>query len=307
MRTAIGLAGIAFCFTLLAVRCAKKGEPVMDGFVDVNGASFYYKSVGKGEPVLVLHGGPGLEYGYLLPRLPQISDVNRFIFFDQRSCGRTIGPFDSARMTIPQFVEDIEGLRKAFDLGKMNLMGHSWGGLLALFYAVRYPEHLKSLILISTAGASSDYLAPFVENIRSSRTEKDAAEMNRLQDAPGFKTSPERVEAWYRAYFRSFFFDRKLADQLVVKLTQQSVDVDAHDFLFKGLTAYDIHSRLDSILVPALIVHGKQDPLPALCSERIHDHLPNSRLVLIDRCGHFPFIERPDTLTGIFKGFMNSL
>jgi proline iminopeptidase len=300
-------AGLAICLALLTPRCSKQAGNVMDGFVDVNGASFYYKAIGEGEPVLVLHGGPGLEHRYLLPRLPRISDKHRFIFFDQRSCGKTESPFDSSRMTIPQFVEDIEALRKALKLGEMNLMGHSWGGLLALFYAIQYPDHLKSLILISTAGASSEYLEPFVKNIRKNRTAEDRAEMKRLESAAGFEKNPGLVEQWYNIYFHPYFFDKKKADSLVVKLTRQSIDVDAHGYLFRGLETYNIHNRLDSVRVPALIVHGKQDPLPAWCSERIHVHLPNSRLCLIDRCGHFPYIERPDTLAAIFRRFMKSL
>ncbi len=298
-------AGLTACLALILLFCAKQKETAMEGSIDVNGASFYYRTVGKGEPVLVLHGGPGMEHDYLLPGLPIISAGHRFIFFDQRSCGRTQSPFDSSLMTIPQFVEDIESVRQSLKLGKMNLMGHSWGGLLALFYAVKYPDRLKSLILISPAGASADYEKEFVQNIKSRRKAKDDAELKLLSSVPGFDKTPRLVEQWYKVYFRPYFFDAALADSLVVKLSQQSIDVDAHGWLFRGMEHYDIHDQLDAVRVPALIVHGKRDPLPASCSERIHEHLPESELVLIDRCGHFPYVERPDTLTIVFERFMN--
>jgi proline iminopeptidase len=165
----------------------------MDGFIDVNGASFYYKAIGRGEPVLVLHGGPGLVHRYLLPGLPRISDRHQFIFLDQRSCGKTESPFDPSRMTVPQFVDDIEAIRKTLHIDRMNLMGHSWGGLLALFYAVRYPNHLKSLILISTAGASSEYLQPMAQSIRLKKTAEDRAVMVRLESTAGFEKNPGLV------------------------------------------------------------------------------------------------------------------
>jgi proline iminopeptidase len=208
-------------------------------------------------------------------------------------------------MTVPQFVDDIEALRIALNIDKMNLMGHSWGGLLALFYALQHPDRLKSLILISTSGASSDYLQPMSQSILSKRTDGEWAGMARLESTPGFSRNPALVEQWYKIYFRPYFFDAEDANNLEVKLTRQSVDTDALGYFLRALGVYDIHARLDSIRVPTLIVHGKQDPLPAWCSERIHEHIPGSELHLIDRCGHFPYIEQPDTLAAIFRRFMN--
>jgi proline iminopeptidase len=299
-------AGLTACLTLVLFFCAKQKETAMEGMIDVNGASFYYRTVGKGEPVLVLHGGPGMEHDYLLPGLPRISAGHRFIFFDQRSCGRTQGAFDSSRMTIPGFVEDIEAIRKSMRLGRMNLMGHSWGGLLALFYAVEHPDHLKSLILISPAGASYEYQDAFVKNLAARRTAEDSAELERLSSIPGSDKTPSLVEQWYKVYFRAYFHDAALTDSLEVKVSEKSLEINAHSLLFRGLERYDIHDRLDAVDVPCLIVHGRQDPLPAQCSERIHEHLPESELVLIDRCGHFPYVERPDTLAAVFGGFMKN-
>ena len=121
-----------------------------EGTKKVNGAELYYKIMGSGEPIVILHGGPGLEHTYFLPQMGELAKNYKLIFYDQRTSGGSISSTDSSSITLGNFVEDLEGIRKAFDLDKMNLLGHSWGGMLAMFYATKYPENLNSLMLISS-------------------------------------------------------------------------------------------------------------------------------------------------------------
>jgi proline iminopeptidase len=145
--------------TILMVGCQQKNLPpvLSSGLLPVNGTELYYRILGEGEPILVLHGGPGMSHDYLLPQMSQLAENYQLIFFDQRSCGRSALNPDSVNLSMDQLVEDIDFLREHFDIEKVNLMGHSWGGLLAMWYARQYPENMNKLLLINSVGANQNY------------------------------------------------------------------------------------------------------------------------------------------------------
>ena len=116
---------------------------------------FPFSMRGQGYPIIVLHGRTGLDHGYFLPQLSKLGEDHRLFFFDQRASGKSSAAIDTNSMTIDNFVEDLEGLRRGFHPGKMNLLGHSWSGLVAMFCAVKYPDSLNSLILVNTTPESS--------------------------------------------------------------------------------------------------------------------------------------------------------
>jgi proline iminopeptidase len=101
--------------------------PIEEGFADANGLPIYYMQVGVGEPLVILHGGPGASHEYLLP----LARNNRLIFIDERGSGRSQKIEDPSGYTVENMVEDVEGVRASLGLGKINLLGHSYGGVLA--------------------------------------------------------------------------------------------------------------------------------------------------------------------------------
>src|SRR5208337_2905499 len=105
--------------------------PVQEGFVDVNGLMIYYKTIGRGAPIMIVHGGPGASHDYFLPYLLPLARTNRLIFIDERGAGRSSMLEDVQGYTIENMVEDVEAVRVALGLGKISLLGHSVGGVLA--------------------------------------------------------------------------------------------------------------------------------------------------------------------------------
>jgi len=99
---------------------------VQEGFINVNDIQLYYKVMGKGEPVVVLHGGPDLDHNHMLP-LAELADNYKVVFYDQRMTGNSTGIPDAGSITVNNFVQDLEQIRKQLKLGKMHLLGHSWG------------------------------------------------------------------------------------------------------------------------------------------------------------------------------------
>ena len=124
--------------------------PIAECYVDANGVWIYYTAFGRGEPLVILHGGPGASHDYLLPYLAPLARRNRLIFIDERGSGRSPALEDSTAYTIENMVDDVEAVRLALHLDKFNLLGHSYGGALAEAYAIKYQQHLAHLILCST-------------------------------------------------------------------------------------------------------------------------------------------------------------
>ena len=125
------------------------------GFVDANGVMIYYEEFGKGSPLVIVHGGPGASHDYFLPYLAPLARHNRLIFIDERGSGQSERLEDSTQYTVENMVEDVEAVRISLGIGKIALLGHSFGGVLAQAYPLRYQAHLSHLILCSTFSSTT--------------------------------------------------------------------------------------------------------------------------------------------------------
>lgn len=135
---------------LAAAQMAPAVYPQQEGYVDAHGVMIYFESIGIGPPLVVLHGGPGASHDYFLPHLLPLARTHRLIFIDERGSGRSQRLEDASLYTIEAMVEDVEDVRAALHLGKISLLGHSCGGVLAEAYALKYQQNLNHLILNST-------------------------------------------------------------------------------------------------------------------------------------------------------------
>src|SRR5260370_3854595 len=140
--------------------------PIEEGFADANGLLIYYLQVGAGQPLIILHGGPGASHDYLLPYLRPLTRDNRLIFIDERGAGRSQKIEDPSGYTVENMVEDVEGVRVSLGLGKINLLGHSYGGVLAQAYALKYQDNLSHLILCSTFHSTAKMNAVFQKELQ---------------------------------------------------------------------------------------------------------------------------------------------
>ncbi len=127
-----------------------------EGYVPVENAQLYYRDIGQGQPIIVLHGGPDFDHNYLLPEMDRLSDSFRLIYYDQRGRGKSARNIQPEDVTLESEMKDLESLRAYFQLESAAVLGHSWGGVLAMEYAVRHPNRVSHLILMNTAPASHD-------------------------------------------------------------------------------------------------------------------------------------------------------
>lgn len=203
---------LLFCFSLLfSVTYAEELTiipQVKEDFVSVKDGKLFYRAVGNGLPLIVLHGGPGLSQDYLLPQLYKLAENNLVIFYDQRGSGKSLETkLDEKHININQFVEDLETLRTSLGFDKFILMGHSWGGLLAMQYAIDHQENLIGLILLNTAPADSNEQKAFVDEfgLRTKNIHNDIQPFFTYEDFK--KLTATQISDLYRKLFSIYFYN----------------------------------------------------------------------------------------------------
>lgn len=286
---------ILFSILFLAVSgCAEIKKKEFEKLIPVNGADLFVKVVGEGEPLVILHGGPGFSHDYFLPHLYPMSDEVKLVFFDQRGMGRSSVDLDSASFSLDLLVEDIEALRKELNLGKIHLMGHSWGGMLAMRYAIRYPSGLKSLILTNSVPASSEFNETMFEVFAKLNERQNTADLVPLRSK--INEGTENIEVYERytqLTFRPMFYDTSRVNELDLNFSQNYFKTQQLlRFLPSPTDAVNLFSDLQKVDIPVLIIRSDLEAIPIESDQKLKDTFQNARLVYFSEAGHFPFIEQ---------------
>lgn len=275
-----------------------------EGYKEINGVNIYYKCIGEGTPLFVIHGGPGLAHNYLYPYFSQLSDQFKLIFFDQRANGLSSGDEKEDQITMDNIVDDIEELRKSFNLKELNLIGQSFGGLIALSYAVKYPNKMSSLLILESAAANPESDITFEQNLKTRMSTEDNQQLQLLEQQ--LADSPQKAEimvTYFSILFKYYFYDGTqssklsmdyLTDQMIKKLFLSGRLIESDPKLLNYLT---------TIHCPTLIIHGDYDPIPVEDIKLIHNKIKNSELHILKNCGHFAHIEETEMYFKIIREF----
>ncbi len=285
--------------------------PRDSGFTRTTGVPLYWAAYGRaGAPrLLVLHGGPGADHRYLLPQMLRLAEQHDVVFYDQRGGGESRSAAREA-ITWRTQTEDLAAVIGELGLARAAVVGYSWGGLLAMLYlaeeatkASRMPP--GRLALIDPAAVSRRYRTAFeAEFARRNHLPAIAAERAALAASGLRSTDPEAYrqrafELSVAGYFDDPSRARDLTPFRVLGRVQQSVwaSLDDYDLL------PDLARARARLGVPALVVHGRQDPIPLASSSEAAEAL-GAELVVIERCGHVPFVERPEALFAALERFL---
>jgi len=266
-----------------------------EGMLAINGTTLYYHAIGKGEPVIVIHGGPVLDQSYLIDHFQELSKNHRLIFYDQRASGKSTAEVDTASMTMKNLIDDIDQLRQKLGLDQVHILGHSWGGMLAAKYAIEYPLKVKSLVLCD-AMPPSFRLWNEEEQILAQRTSAyDSLLEEQIKSQEGFKNREVKwVDSLMKISFKSQFEDTTKLALLKIKLPQ---DYFKRSKIFEHigpeLFAFDLTTQLEKIIAPTLIIYGDQEPATEISGPVYKSGIADSKVVIISNSGHFPFIEQP--------------
>ena len=283
------------------------------GYVQVDQGKLFYQKFGAGTPIIVLHGGPGLDQSYLLPQMLDLAKDHEVIFYDQRGSGKSLETkIDPSYINITQFTKDLEELRKQLNLDKFILLGHSWGGLLAMNYSVTYPNHLAGLILLSTAPADFNGQQAFVTEF-TKRTQPIKNEINPLSNYQEFeKLNSFEISKLYRTLFSVYLYNPKEAEKLTLNMHEASAKSGAKVREIMSKTSWltpntNLFPQLKKLTVPTLIIHGKEDIVPLWTAEEIKEAIPHAQMASIEKCGHFPYIEKPNQMFSQIRLFLTAI
>jgi proline iminopeptidase len=268
-----------------------------EGYIQANGVSHYYKIVGIGEPFIVLHGGPGMYHDELYPFFLDFAKSHKVIFYDQRGNGRSImEKIDSSTFTVELMVEDLEELRKQFGLDRLNIIGHSWGGLLAMYYTVEYPANVNRLILVDSAPINTELLIKCYEK---QITMFDPGEWDYVQKLWNSKDylagKPEVLNEAMRISEGTVFSNKDVIDDYMEAAAFNEVTaknaVALNELATKMKLNIHVQDRLSNIACPTLIINGKDDFIVEEAPLLANQLIANSQLVFIEGAGHYPYIE----------------
>ncbi|MHB8733826.1 MAG: proline iminopeptidase-family hydrolase [Terriglobales bacterium] len=295
--------------------------PQQEGFVDAHGVLIYYTTLGQGPPLLIVHGGPGASHDYFLPYLLPLARHHRLIFIDERGSGRSQKLEDPSGYTVENMVEDVEAVRQGLDLGAISLLGHSYGGVLAQAYALKYQQHLSHLILCSTFPSTREMNQVFVR-MEQKMTPALRQRIHRLEAAGlyghGKPYEQNRypadymVAAWGDAYFPYLYRNHPDPNYDPMQSGVMAWDLyramwGSHgEFVIDGnLKSVEYVDRLPSIHVPTLITAGDHDECDPALSRQMHEKIAGSKLVIFPRSGHMTFVDQPGLFIRTVADFLD--
>ena len=261
--------------------------------------------------LFLLNGGPGLPCNYL--REPHcehlINKGIRIITYDQLGCGQSSKPKDMSLWSIDRYVEELEFVRNELNLEQLNLLGHSWGGWLAIEYSLKYQKNLNKLILENTCG-DMPHLISELNRLREALGSETVKMMLR-HEAEGTLDHPEYQAAITILNYRHVCRLDKWPAPLTRSLNDWNMDVygtmqGPNEFTFTG--NYSTWSRLKDISnvnVPVLVTCGMHDELTPACSMLMHNQFPKSEIKVFKNSSHMPFYEEPYEYFKLLLDFLN--
>jgi len=286
----------------------KEADDVVN--VDVDGYKVVTYSFGTGDDVLLcLNGGPGLPCDYLRDSHSFLSDHGyRVVAYDQLGCGASDKPHDGSLWDITRYVEEVETVRTALDLGKVHLIGQSWGGWLSIEYGVTYPENLKTVVLENTCG-DMPHLIGELNRHREALGPETVAMMQR-HEAEGTLDHPEYQAAITILNYRHVCRMAEFPAPVMRSLNDWNMEVygamqGPNEFLYTGnLKDWNRLADMHRITCPALITVGQHDELSPACSLKMKNALPNAELKVFPNSSHMPFFEEPDVFFPALLDFL---
>jgi proline iminopeptidase len=256
---------------------------------------------------MLLHGGPGAHHEYLLPQCLELTDTHQLVTYDQRGGGRSKTD-GTDTITATTHVADLGAVAAELITGPLTVIGYSWGGLLALRYLAAAQRdatlpRIKRLVLISPAPVRPEWRARFEQDLsaRNSsdwvRAEREALAASGLRESDPAAHRQRGFELSVAGYFADPARARDLTPFRVTGRVQQST--------WESLQGVDILGELADVRVPAVVIHGRQDPIPLASSQAVAAAL-GAELHVLDDCGHVPYVEASAPLFGVIRAFLGS-
>jgi len=263
-------------------------------YIKTENETIHLTTYGEGQPILIINGGPGMNSEGFRALAEKIGASNKAIIYDQRGTGESSIPnIDSSSITLDAMINDIEIIRNHLQIERWVILGHSFGGMLGAYYAAKFPERIKGLILSSSGGINMDVFSRLDITARLSSTERDSLNYWNAKIANGDTTYFARLQ---RGKFLApaYLFNKSNVPIVAERLTQGNLTINRLVFQDMRRINFDCSEGLKEIKVPVLIIQGKQDVIDRETAETALKVLGNSTLVMLDNCGHYGWLDQPE-------------
>lgn len=259
--------------------------------INLKNIELYYEERGSGFPFLVMHGGLGIDHTYLRIGLNSLEEFLKLIFYDHRGHGRS-GRTEISTITYEQLAADAKALSESLGYEKIGVIGNSAGGYVALNYAIRHPENLSYLILLSTAPAF-DYMEEVTAILQNKNPTPAILQTFNAEWESTLEGCRNQFKILQPLYFFEYTSEQEEMINTIIDKSIFNPEVLAlNDVL---MSKYNVTSQLSKIEVPTLILVGSDDFIcPPSQAKRMHESIPNSEIYIFEKCGHYPFFETPD-------------
>ncbi len=267
---------------------------------DGDGVGLSYRIVGKGNPLVVIHDGPGYEKSLMYRGFDKLGSDLRVIYYDQRGCGRSepLSPVTSS--TIADNIEDLEALRRYLHLEKFSIAAHGWGAVIALEYARKYQERIDSIVLLTPMSPFSPQ--PHDETILDKLPAQVQESVAEILSQPTM-TMLERKERIMRLVMPSLFYRAEASRSVDFRRLRYSPDVNVR--LSDELGSLNLFPVLGEITVPTLVVIGRHDITTPVRDQMAYaDGIRSASAVVFNDSGHFPFVEEHAFFMTVVKEFL---
>lgn len=298
---------LLFLFSLIFTITAVCQE---DGFIKTGDGIIHYKKYGHGEPLLIINGGPGLDCEGFTPLAELLSDKYMTILFDQRGTGESkLKQIDSTTVTMNLMGKDIETIRNNLKIKEWIVLGHSFGGWMAEYYAANYPESIKAMILSSSGGIDMKILNYFNANLQMRLSQAERDSLNYWND---------KMKHGDTTYFARYSRGKFLASaylykkKFVPKLAQRFADggvAQITKLVYQDLykIGFDCKESLNDFSKPVLIIQGRQDIVGDGTAYEAHSIIINSTMVFINESCHYSWWEQQEQYKTEVEKFLESI
>ena len=253
-------------------------------------------------PLFCINGGMLYDHSMLWPALSPLARRRQIILYDQRGRGRSEAPPDPSSASIEDDAADIPALRRALGVRRWDLLGHSWGGGIAMLAAAMDEAGTRRLVTTDAVGPTDAWMPTLRRAVAARLSPSERAAFDRIDDQALTRPDAELQAAYSRAVYPAWFADAELARSFAPPMVTS--DTGAAILARLRREGYDWRLRLRALSVPTLVIHGEDDALPVAVSAELVALLPRAQRQLVPHSGHMPFWEAPDVFFSFVDSFL---
>ncbi len=282
--------------------------PGQDLKVGSHGLDIHYRVFGQGFPLLIIGGGPGDVADRYLGLCELLAQNARCILVEQRGTGQSMpAELNASTVSIALTLDDFEAVRCQLGLKQWSVLGFSYGGFLASAYARFFPASISSLVLLGSIGLNFDGFPQFRDNVTSRLCASDLELAEYWSDPVRMKADARKATTEIiRARMPGYFFDRKKSLLVSQAIKASDFDFSMGEWIFRDIEKRDLDlaKTKEAFFGPVLILHGRQDPSGESVPLALARHYKNSKLVFVEKSGHYSWVEQPEKIIAAIGEFL---